>query len=146
MAVRRTVLAGALGLLVVVAGVALAWSLTATGERVAGPSAPAESVVDPAHAVPAQVRTLLVSGAMPAPSEPGLLLHAQLREGPMPTRGVPAEVLTDEDCAPDSSGISHCRNVLRLEDGRTIVVRHPHDMRQVPCLTPGERVVVRPAA
>ncbi len=64
----------------------------------------------------------------------------------MPARGVPAEVLTDEDCAPDSSGISHCRNALRLEDGRTIVVRHPHDMRQVPCLTPGERVVVRPAA
>jgi len=64
----------------------------------------------------------------------------------MPDRGVPAEVLTDEDCAPDPSGISHCRNALRLEDGRTIVVRHPHDMRQVPCLTPGERVVVKPAA
>ncbi len=64
----------------------------------------------------------------------------------MPTRGVPAEVLTDEECAPDSAGISHCRNVLRLEDGRTIVVRHPHDMRLVPCLTPGEGVVVRPAA
>ena len=145
MAVRRTVLVGAAGAFVVVAGVAPALSLTTFGERDAGSSAPPQSAVDPAHAVTAQVRTLLVSAAMPDPSEPGLLLHAQLREGPMPARGVPAEVLTDEDCAPDSSGISHCRNALRLEGGRTIVVRHPHDMRQVPCLTPGEPVVVRPA-
>ena len=40
----------------------------------------------------------------------------------MPTRGAPAEVLTDEDCAPDASGMSRCRNVLRLQDGRTIPV------------------------
>ena len=70
MAVRRTVLVGAAGAFVVVAGVALALSLTTFGERDAGSSAPPQSAVDPAHAVTAQVRTLLVSAAMPDPPSP----------------------------------------------------------------------------
>jgi hypothetical protein len=41
--------------------------------------------------------------------------------------------------------ISRCRNVMRLEDGREIVLRHPHDMSRVPCLAPGERVRLLPA-
>jgi hypothetical protein len=42
-------------------------------------------------------------------------------------------------------GISNCLNRIRLEDGRAIAVRHPHDMREVPCLAPGEPVRVVPA-
>lgn len=129
----------------VVSVVAIALGLTAR-ERAGGPSLPVNGVVDSAHAVPADIRTVLVSKVMPEPSEPGMRLHVQLRNGTMPTRGAPAEVLTDEDCAPDASGMSRCRNVLRLKDGRTMVVRHPHDMRQVPCLTPGEHVFVRAAS
>jgi hypothetical protein len=40
--------------------------------------------------------------------------------------------------------ISRCRNVVRLEDGSELVLRHPHDMRDVPCLAPGERILLVP--
>lgn len=48
-----------------------------------------------------------------------------------------ADALTDTDCAPDGQMISRCRNVMRLADGRQLVLRHPHDMSKVPCLAPG---------
>jgi hypothetical protein len=51
-------------------------------------------------------------------------------------------VLTDEDCAAGEHGISHCRNTLRLPDGKTLTVRNPHRMSEVPCMTPGETVRV----
>ena len=57
-----------------------------------------------------------------------------------------AEVMTDTDCSPDAQMISHCRNEMRLSNGETIVVRHPHDMRDVPCLAPGEHVQLIPTA
>ncbi len=100
---------------------------------------------DPAHTAPAAVRTLLVSATTAPVSQPGLVLHGRLMAGHMPMAATSGTVLTDEDCAPDAMGISHCRNAVRLADGRTIVVRHPHDMGRVPCLTPGEHVRVRPA-
>ena len=137
--VPRSVLVASAGTIAAAAGLAIVLGVSLAKEQAVGPR-------DPAHEVPTQVRTVLLSAAMPAPSELGLLVRAQLREGPMPSRGMPAVVLADEDCVPDSTGISHCRNVLRLESGGTVVVRHPHDMREVPCLTPGERVVVQRAA
>jgi hypothetical protein len=63
----------------------------------------------------------------------------------MPHAALDGTVLSDEDCAADAMGISNCLNRIRLEDGRTIAVRHPHDMREVPCLAPGEPVRVVPA-
>lgn len=143
---RATLVGGAATLVALAAIVGTVLNVTTSGRQTAGRSAPAASTVDPAHAVPADLRTLLVWATMPAPSEPGRVLQAQLRGGRMPAGVTTAVVLSDEDCAPDAAGISHCRNALQLEDGRRIVVRHPHDMRLVPCLTPGERVVVRPAA
>ena len=95
-------------------------------------------------ALPAQ-RRLEISSVMPSPSNADGL-HAKLVRGTMPRNAVEAVVLTDEECAPDASGISHCLNRLRLPDGSDIQVRHPHDMTQVPCLAPGERVRLVPVS
>lgn len=100
--------------------------------------------VDPHGAEIEQVRTLVVSSAQPPASRPGVLLYGRLVEGAMPTDATEGTVLTDEDCAADFRGISNCLNRIRLADGRRIAVRHPHDMREVPCFAPGEPVRIVP--
>lgn len=90
--------------------------------------------------VPTSMRTVSVSYEMPMPSAHARNLSAMLIEGHLPGAPMIAEVMTDTDCAPDAQMISHCRNEMRLSNGETIVVRHPHDMRDIPCLAPGERV------
>jgi hypothetical protein len=99
---------------------------------------------DPAHTKPAFTRDLAVYTGRrePAPSAHAVHMRALLVAGALPKGAVTATVLTDEDCAPDSDGVSHCRNKLRLASGRTITVRHPHRMMDVPCMTPGEKVRV----
>ncbi len=67
---------------------------------------------------------------------------AVLKSGVIPKHRVTAIVETDENCAPDSYGISHCTNALQLPDGSTLVVRHDHNMSVYPCLRPGETVTV----
>ena len=64
--------------------------------------------------------------------------------GGTPRTSLAATVLSDENCEPDRFGVSHCLNKLRLGSGRTITVRHDHNMGNDPCLGPGERVAVRP--
>ncbi|MGP6156816.1 MAG: hypothetical protein ACLPYS_04765 [Vulcanimicrobiaceae bacterium] len=66
--------------------------------------------------------------------------------GAMPSHAEEAVTLSDANCQPDAKDVSHCLNALKLADGRTIVVRHDHDIRYVPCLAPGEKVQVRPGA
>lgn len=66
-----------------------------------------------------------------------VLLH-----GVIPKRPVTAIVETDENCTPDTYGISHCTNALQLPDGRILLVRHDHNMQAYPCLKPGETVTV----
>jgi hypothetical protein len=95
-------------------------------------------------AVPAAARRVAVSRAMPMPSAHERRLSAMLEHGTMPDRPMMAEVMTDTNCTPDAEMISRCRNVMRLADGRHIVLRHPHDMTQIPCLAPGERVQLIP--
>lgn len=68
----------------------------------------------------------------------------ELKSGRIPTRAERAVVETDEDCAADFYGISHCTNRLRLADGQVIVVQHDHNMQIYPCLSPGETVEVEP--
>jgi hypothetical protein len=95
---------------------------------------------------PAEMRTVLVSkGREPAPSPEGLMLHALRLKGSIPKGAVAATVMSDEECTPDAEGVSHCINRLRLAGGRVLVVRHPHRMMEVPCLSPGEHIRVRPA-
>ncbi len=62
--------------------------------------------------------------------------------GTPPAVATTATVLTDTNCTPDQADISHCRNALRLADGRTIKVRRDRDMRRYPCFTAGETVRV----
>lgn len=129
-------------------GVLVASSLVLVGAVVAaafllGSRAPQAPAVDPhGTALPTQ-REVALSLEMPAPSSMDGL-HAMLVGGTMPGVPTQATVLTDEDCAPDAVGISHCLNRLRLPDGTEIEVRHPHDMRVVACLAPGERVRLVP--
>jgi hypothetical protein len=104
---------------------------------------PGVLAVDPHGTALPTERHVQISRAMPAPSDTDGL-HARLVSGTMPHGRVTATVLTDEQCAPDSQGISHCLNRLRLEDGSEIAVRHPHDMGRVACLAPGETVQLLP--
>lgn len=91
-------------------------------------------------------RTLLVSRAeMPPPSRADRPLHALRVSGAVPRRPTSGTVLTDEQCAPDARGVSHCLNEINLSNGQVLRVRHPHRMMDVACLAPGERVTVAPA-
>jgi len=119
----------------------LALSLAACGGGDSSSSSPAGEEAAAADGT----RTVLVYDHEPAPSPSPGSLHAGLEQGQLPDGPVKATVLTDEDCAPDQSGISHCRNEVRLAGGRIVVLRHPHEMHQVPCLAPGEKVVLRRA-
>ena len=105
------------------------------------PSAAPADRRDTSHQRPTDVRTLaVVTTAEPAPSADPDRMRALLLDGKLPAGVVTATVLTDDDCAPDAAGVSHCRNQLRLPSGKTIEVRHPHRMHDVPCMTPGETV------
>jgi hypothetical protein len=136
----RVCLFGALAAIAILT--AVAGTLTLRGRDDAA-SAPTPVPEHPA-AVPLSARTVLVSQAMPMPSAHERRLSAMLEEGTMPGHPMMADVMTDTDCAPDAQMISRCRNVMRLADGRRIVLRHPHDMSRIPCLAPGERVRLIP--
>jgi hypothetical protein len=118
--------------------------LAGSGLVIGKASRPHGVAVDPhGMALPAQ-RQLQLSSVMPPPSNSDGL-RAKLVGGTMPTAAVEATVLTDEQCQPDAQSLSHCLNRLRLPDGSEIQVRHPHDMRLVACLAPGEHVRLVPA-
>jgi hypothetical protein len=133
----------ALGVVFVLAVVSGALALALRDEE---PERAAVAVAaDPHGAEIETMRTLLVGREAPPASRPGPLLRGRLVDGAMPHAALDGTVLSDEDCAADAMGISNCLNRIRLEDGRAIAVRHPHDMREVPCLAPGEPVRVVPA-
>jgi hypothetical protein len=135
---RARLLAFTLAVLVALGG---AWLLLGRD-----PGAGERLVSEHAVPVPETARTVTVSRTMPLPSAHARRLSAMLEAGAMPLEPTAAEVLTDTDCAPDERMVSRCRNEMRLPDGRTIVLRHPHDMSSVPCLAPGEQVLLVPAA
>ena len=123
--------------MLVALGAAFALVSRTSGER--------EAITEHPVTIPKTARTVGISTAMPAPSASARRLSAMLEEGVMPTGRVMAEVLSDTECTPNTAMISRCRNEMRLPDGSTIVVRHSHDMRQIPCLAPGERVLLVPS-
>jgi hypothetical protein len=57
-----------------------------------------------------------------------------------------AVVLTDTRCNPDARGYSHCLNWMRLQNGRRVLAVHVHRMSEMPCLSPGEHVILRPVS
>lgn len=133
---RRTSLSG------VIAAVIFAVALVGCG---GGNSSPSSSTGTPAGSE-SEVKTILVfKHEPPSPSPSVNKLHAGLEGGHLPAGSTKGMVMTDEDCAPDQHGVSHCRNLVRLDSGQTVVLRHPHNMTYVPCLEPGERVVLRRA-
>lgn len=111
-------------------------STTGAQQAVSGEGATAET----------GMRTVTVYPEQPKdPSPSATELHAGIEKGKLPAGETVATVMTDEDCAPDAQGVSHCRNVVRLPSGKTIALRHPHEMHSVPCLEPGEKVLLRKA-
>ncbi len=95
------------------------------------------------HAQATGPRTLVVARRdRSAMSRPGQIMNASLVKGRLPSGATLAQVETDEDCAPDAQGVSHCTNRLKTVDGRSLTVVHPHRMAEVPCMTPGEQVKV----
>jgi hypothetical protein len=140
---RRLAIVAAVGL------AAFAMAIVAGGDDDGQPATsmpPAEAQelgADAAHQPPAYTRTLAVhAGKESAPSADPARMRGTLLDGKLPDGVVEATVLTDEDCEPDAKGVSHCRNQLRLPSGKTVTVRHPHRMHDVPCMVPGERVRV----
>lgn len=68
----------------------------------------------------------------------------QMLDGEAPQAAVTGEILSDTQCAPDDQGINHCHNEIRLPDGTTITVIDNHSMMENPCLTPGEKITLKP--
>jgi hypothetical protein len=126
---------------VALAAVGGAWVLLGRG-----PDAGERYVSEHSASVPETARTVTISATMPAPSAHARRLSAMLEAGEMPDELMMAEVLTDTDCAPDARMVSRCRNEMLLANGRRIVLRHPHDMSRVPCLAPGEQVLLVPTS
>lgn len=53
-------------------------------------------------------------------------------------------VRADFNCAPDAEGLSHCTDVIDLVRGGVLTVENTHAMSRVPCLGPGDRLLVTP--
>jgi hypothetical protein len=97
-----------------------------------------------ASGAPAGLRVAQLTTASDAVSSDKQTI-AVLLSGAMPHGTVQATVTTDENCAADAQGYSHCRNDLRLADGSVLHLRHNHRMDMVSCLAPGEKVMVKRA-
>jgi hypothetical protein len=119
----------------------------AVGLTVAAPKDRAQPTGAPHYpAVGSDTRTLVVAAAGTSEVSPvGGPMYASYLDGTMPAGPMMATVLSDANCAPDAEGVSHCLNRLRLDGGGELTVRHNHRMIEVPCLSPGERVLVEPA-
>jgi hypothetical protein len=117
---------------VVVGLVLVAWPHARGGATTTSTAGPAS---------PRLVRLTTTPGAV----SDGKQTLAVLQGGRMPHGAARATVLTDENCAPDAQGYSHCLNDVRLADGSVLRLRHNHRMSMVPCLSPGEEVIVEEA-
>ena len=69
--------------------------------------------------------------------------YVHLVKGSVP-RHMRATVLSDKRCNPDARGVSHCLNQMRLANGAVVTVVHDHRMMDMPCLSPGEHVMIAP--
>lgn len=146
---RRSALPG-----LAIAAVSLVLVVIAIGAAVSRPQAkvtmppPAQAAVP--HFIdvkaPGEPRTVVVGGmsdSLPGTSNAAGYLMTNLRSGQIPAGATTATVLTDTNCEPDADGVSHCLNDLQI--GNVVVtVQHHHQMHSVPCLSPGETVMLMP--
>ncbi|QSO48719.1 hypothetical protein [Alicyclobacillus mengziensis] len=70
--------------------------------------------------------------------------YVQVIQGSLTATG--GTVKTDTDCTADSAGLSHCHNVIELDNRSQITVIDTHNMSKNPCLNPGERVNLQPVS
>lgn len=85
------------------------------------------------------IRSVVITKRVESVAKKGDILVAELVAGHLPPQTRTATVLTDSNCTPDPVGISHCLNEMAVGAAK-VTVRHHHDMRTVPCLSPGETV------
>lgn len=139
---RIYILAGIVIALFIALGVALS-ATRATPQAARTPAAP--HFVDTSeseHHAAGSGRTVVIAGlgeTVPGISGETGPLMTNLVSGTLPDSATQATVRTDENCAPDQAGVSHCLNALDL-GGEQVVVQHHHQMSLTPCLTPGEVV------
>lgn len=97
------------------------------------------------HFYSAEQRLVVVSAdesdRLPMAGEGDRVLSALLLAGEIPAGQSEATVVTDLNCQADEEGISHCTNDILIGEAQ-VALQHDHDMREVPCLTPGEVVQV----
>jgi outer membrane usher protein FimD/PapC len=105
------------------------------------PSASQQETVAPHFWTDPSIRTIVVAAPNQQLPRKDDILLTELVAGSLPANVRTARVLTDSNCAPDAQGVSHCLNQLQIGSA-TVTVQHHHDMRNVPCLSPGETVNV----
>jgi hypothetical protein len=79
--------------------------------------------------------------AEPVVSRNQIPVLVQLESGDNPAGVDHLTVLTDENCAADADGVSHCLNRVTFETPTgtgEAVLRHHHRMAEEPCLSPGQ--------
>lgn len=125
-----------LGLVITVAAVAL---LVGAGDDAVKPGATAVP-----HFQTATLRQVVITTDAQVSRGQGPVL-VQMAGGTIPAGVTQLTVLTDENCAPDAEGVSHCLNRVRFTSPQgtgEAMLRHHHRMAEEPCLAPGETVVL----
>lgn len=131
----KAALVGLVGLAVIVAAIVVVMS------QGASPSTPATAVP---HYQTTTLRTVVLTAGAEVSRGQGVVL-AQLVGGTIPAGADRLAVLTDENCAPDGDGVSHCLNRVRFSGPQgegEATLQHHHRMAEEPCLAPGETVIL----
>lgn len=96
------------------------------------------------HYQNAAMRSVVITGSAQVSRGNGPV-YVTLESGSIPAGVETATVLTDENCAPDQGGVSHCLNRVQFQTAQGMgeaVLRHHHRMSEEPCLSPGETVTI----
>lgn len=67
----------------------------------------------------------------------------KIKSGNLPS-AIKAKVSTDDNCDPDSKGLSHCNVVVTLQNGKQIEFVMTHNMMNYPCLELNSSVNLSP--
>lgn len=132
----KTILYGLTGLVIALMVVG---ALIAFDQEGSGGSGGATSV--PHYQTGAMRRVAITTDAQVSRGQDPVLV--QLVDGTIPQGVSQLTVLTDENCVPDATGVSHCLNRVRFEGPQgagEATLQHHHRMAEESCLAPGETV------
>jgi hypothetical protein len=113
--------------------------------RATAPSNPVPAASDVPHYGTADLQVRIT--AEPVVSRNQVPVLVQLESGDIPAGVNHLTVLTDENCAADGDGVSHCLNRVTFETPTgtgEAVLRHHHRMAEEPCLSPGQSLHLVP--